>query len=127
MTATPQQESRSILVTLLQAGEPIAAPEFEVRVGNQPAQILQVNQPEERRLRLALLIDDSAGSTLTTNLAEVRRFLEGLPAGSSVLVAYKHGGALKTEQPFTTDLAAAVATLRVPSQATGEGDRKSVV
>lgn len=122
LPAAPQQESRSILVTLARAAEPGAAPKFEVRVGNQPAQVLRVYQPEERHPRLALLIDDSAGSTLVGNLNEVRRFIESVPAGSVVLVAYKRGSALQIEQPFTTDLAAAVAAVHVPAQASAGGD-----
>lgn len=119
---TAQTDSRSILVTLARPAEPVAASEFEVRVGNKPAQIVTVYQPDERPLRLALLIDDSAGSTLISNLAELRQFLEGLPPGSIVQVAYKHGGALKVEQPFTADLAAAVAALSVPARTSAEGD-----
>ncbi|HXE74914.1 MAG TPA: hypothetical protein VNN18_04650 [Candidatus Xenobia bacterium] len=116
------QESRSILVTLAKPLESVAASEFEVRVGNQPAQVTRVYQPEERPLRLALLIDDSAGPTLTQNLSELRQFIDGLPAGARVMVAYKRGGALQIEQPFTTDRAAAVGALHLPAQAGGGGD-----
>ncbi len=109
------QAPRRILVTSAEAGEPLTAAELEIRIGKKPAEILRVYQAEERPLRLLLIISDDPGSRLVQNLAEVRRFVTSLPEATTIQVSYAHGGTLKIEQPFTTDLAAAAAAVRLPT------------
>lgn len=117
VSAQRERTPRNLLVTSPKAGEPLTAAELEIRIGNKPAEILRVYQAEERPLRLMVIVSDVPGPRLVQNLAEVRRFLEGLPEGSTVQVSYAQGGALKVEQPFTRDLAAAGAALRLPAGA----------
>lgn len=108
---------RSLLVTSAKAGEPLTAAELEIRIGDKPAEILRVYQAEERPLRLMLIVSEDPGSRLVQNLAEVRQFLLSLPEATTIQVSYAHGGALKVEQAFTRDLAAAGAALRLPTGA----------
>lgn len=111
------EQPRRILLTSLQAGEPLTAAELEIRIGKKPAEILRVYQAEERPVRLLLIISDDPGSRLVQNLAEVRQFVENLPDATTIQVSYARGGTLKIEQPFTGELAAAGAALRLPTGA----------
>lgn len=114
--APAQSEPRRILVTAAQPlAEPLTAPELDLRVRKKPAEVTRVYQPEERPVRLALLLDDSAGAEVAQSLPELAAFLRSLPAGSEVMVAYLRGGSLEVTQAFTTDLAAAAAKLRAPT------------
>ncbi|MBI2956610.1 MAG: hypothetical protein HYY26_04785 [Acidobacteria bacterium] len=106
--------------------ESLAAAELEIRVGRQAAEILRLYQPEERPLRVALLVDESVGTALLENLPYLREFIAGLPEGTQILVAYLKPGMMEVAQEFTADRAAAVAALRVPDVSTGVtklGDR----
>jgi len=120
--AQGEEAPRRILVTSLPAGEPLTAAELEIRIGNKPAEILRVYQAEERPVQLALLIAENAGGGFTSNLAEVRRFLDQLPEGSQVLVAYLQSGVVKVEQPFTADRGAAAGAVRLPASSSGPSD-----
>lgn len=112
--ARPEGGLRRILVTSPQAGEAMTAAGLEIRVGKKPAEILRVYQADERPLRLMLIVSDDPGSRLVQNLAEVRQFVQSLPEGTTIQVSYAQGGRLKVEQPFTGELAAAAAALRLP-------------
>ena len=123
VSAQTEGPPRSLLVTSVKTGEPLTAAELEIRIGNKPAEILRVYQAEERPVRLAVLVDDSASSVFVQSLPALRQFLNELPEGSSVLVAYlQSGGRLKVEQAFTTDRGAAAAGLRLPAGTGGPGD-----
>ena len=115
--AAQEETPRRLLLTALKPTEGLTAADLEVRIGNKPAEVLRVSQAEERPLRLLVIVSDVPGPRLVQNLGEVRRFLLSLPEGSTVQVNYAQGGAMKVEQPFTRDLAAAAAALRLPAGA----------
>jgi hypothetical protein len=120
--AQSEEAPRRVLVTAVQAptssgqaGEAVTAGELEIRVGKKPAEVLRVHRPDERPLRLMLIVSDDPGSRLVQNLGEVRQFIESLPEGTSIQVNYAFGGALKVEQAFTSDRGAAAAAVRLPT------------
>ncbi|MEE8201419.1 MAG: hypothetical protein V3R29_09660 [Candidatus Acidoferrales bacterium] len=119
-------KARQLLVTVAERpadplAHPLTAVEFDVRVGKQPAEVLRVYQPEERPVRLALLIDDSAGTQVAGSLDELGSFLRSLPRGSEVMIAYLRRGKLVTAQAFTSNLEGAANSLRAPSGFAGAG------
>lgn len=116
LPAAGQSAPRRILVTLAAPGEPLTAPELDLRVAKKPAEVLRVYQPEERPVQLALLIDDSTGPEVAQSLPALAAFIRSLPAGSAVMVAYLRRGNLDLVQPFTADLESAAAAVRAPSQ-----------
>jgi len=71
-----------------------------------------------RPLDLAVLIQDDLVPRVGNELRETREFIQSLPAGSRVMVAYVRSGSLQVRQPFTTDLAAASRALRIPAGST---------
>jgi hypothetical protein len=70
----------------------------------------RVNAP----LDLAVLIQDDLVSRVGNELRVTGEFIRSLPEGSRVMVGYIRSGSLQVRQPFTTDLNAAAASLRVP-------------
>lgn len=76
------------------------------------------NDKENQRivtpLNIAILIQDDLISQVGNELALTREFINSLPAGSRVMVGYITSGTLQVRQPFTTDLAKAARSLRIP-------------
>ncbi|MEP6920609.1 MAG: hypothetical protein ABI967_05740 [bacterium] len=65
-------------------------------------------------LNISILIQDDLVSEVGNQLDMTREFIRSLPAGSRVMVGYITSGSLQVRQPFTTDLARASNSLRIP-------------
>jgi hypothetical protein len=72
---------------------------------------LRVQEP----LNIAILIQDDLTSRVGNELGVTREFIQSLPAGSRVMVAYITTGSLQVRQPFTNDLNRAANSLRIPA------------
>lgn len=69
-------------------------------------------------LNLAILIQDDLVSQVGNELSVTRDFIQSLPTGSRVMVAYITAGTLQVRQPFTSDLNKAARSLRIPRATT---------
>jgi hypothetical protein len=65
-------------------------------------------------LALAILIDDASGSSLATQLNDIRTFIMEQAPTTLVAVGYMQNGTVRLAQDFTADHAAAAKSLRVP-------------
>ena len=65
-------------------------------------------------LELFILLDDSAGESLGTQLADIREFIDSQPAAAKVGVAYMQNGTAQIAQGATGDHAQAGKALRLP-------------
>ncbi len=65
------------------------------------------------RLELVVLIDDSARSSLGTQMTEIADFVKTLPPNSKVAIAYMQNGMAKLTGPLTPDHAQALRGLRL--------------
>ncbi|HWC96296.1 MAG TPA: hypothetical protein VG456_06095 [Candidatus Sulfopaludibacter sp.] len=71
-------------------------------------------------MQLFVLLDDSTRSaSLGTQIPELKKFLNSLPATTQVAVGYMRNGAASLAQPFTADHAKAAAALRLPTAIPG--------
>jgi len=75
--------------------------------------ILSIRSRSDVPLSLAVLIQDDLLSEFNLQLNDIRKFIQGLPRGSRVMVAYLRGGSLDIRQRFTEDLAKAAGSLRL--------------
>jgi hypothetical protein len=73
---------------------------------------LQGNHAE---LELFLLLDDAAGSSLGSQLEDLRRFINSQPATTSIGVGYMRNGTVDIVQNLTNDHNKAATSLRLPS------------
>jgi hypothetical protein len=71
-------------------------------------------QGDRAGLELFVLIDDSSGSSLGTQLDDVKKFINAQPASTKIGVAYMQDGSAKIVQNPTTDHDQAAKTLRLP-------------
>ena len=71
-------------------------------------------QGDHAQLELFLLLDDSSGPSLGSQLGDIRQFIEAQPATTEVGVAYMQNGTAQIVQNLTEDHAQAVKSLRLP-------------
>ena len=82
--------------------------------GMSPSNQQNNNTPQGQTLYVGILIQDNV-IHVGTDLSAYRNFIEELPAGSHVSVAYARVGFNQIVQPFTTNLAEAAGSLRPPA------------
>jgi hypothetical protein len=64
-------------------------------------------------LALAILIDDSAGSSIGAQLSDIRAFIQEQAPTTSTAVGYMHNGTVSMAHDFTQDHAAAAKSVRL--------------
>jgi hypothetical protein len=69
---------------------------------------------EHAGLQLFLLIDDSADTSLGSQIAELQRFISSQPASTATGLGYMHNGTVEIAQDLTKDHAAAAKAVRLP-------------
>ncbi len=70
-------------------------------------------------LELVILLDDSSGTNLGSQLDDIKKFIEGQPASAKIAVAYMQDGMARMAQNLTSDHAQAVKALRLPLGSAG--------
>lgn len=74
-----------------------------------------------RSTDLAVLVDDSAGTSFDNQLPDLKRFVSALPSSVQVAVAYARNGNATMLQNFTADHALAAKAFRLPVGRPAEG------
>jgi hypothetical protein len=76
--------------------------------------IAELRHLEPGHTQMLLLIDDSAGGSLDTEIPDIKRFINELPMGVDIGVGYMHNGFAQMTFGFTGDHAQAASTVRLP-------------
>jgi len=121
-TAVPQEGSTPTQVLLAVNSKTPATPTAQnitIKVDNRITPTLNISPVAPNNLQVALLIDDGLRTSVGRELNSLRDFVAGLPSGTEVLVGYMQNGRVVPASGFTTDLAAAAQTLRIPSGLAG--------
>lgn len=84
-----------------------------VKESDQEQTILSIRSRSDVPMSLAILIQEDLESDFNLHLKDLKKFVEGLPRGTRVMVAYLRGGSLDIRQKFTEDLTRAAQTFRV--------------
>lgn len=105
-----------------QAEEYIQADRLIVKEDKEEQTILSIRSVTVAPLALQVLIQDDLTGNVNLQLAELRKFISGLPRGTRVMVAYIRGGSLLVRQKFTDDLEKAAASIRIISGGTASGN-----
>jgi hypothetical protein len=94
---------------------PIEQQDLTVSEGKdkRPVTGLQPFQGEHADMQLLLLLDDSAGSSMNTEIRTLKQFVTSLPSTTQVAIGYMRNGMTQLTQDFTADHAAAAKTIRV--------------
>src|SRR5579864_9251311 len=76
-------------------------------------------QEDHAQLELFILLDDSSGPSLGSQLDDIRQFINAQPATTKVGVAYMQNGSAQVVQNLTEDHAQAAKSLRIPMEVAG--------
>jgi len=76
-------------------------------------EILSIRSRTDVPLSLAILIQDDLTSDFNLHIRDLAKFVEQLPRGTRVMVAYMGAGSLNVRQKFTDDLAKASKSFRI--------------
>jgi hypothetical protein len=100
----------------------ITAQQIKATVGDKSAQVSSwiPLRGERAGLQIVVLIDNSARSALTLEFPGLKRFIEALPEGTRVGVAYMRNGRAAMAQNITADRKLAAEALRIPSGTPGD-------
>ena len=96
-----------------QAEEMLQIDRLIVKENNEEQTLLSIRSRADVPLSLAILIQDDLSSDINLKIRDIARFVQNLPQGSRVMVAYLGGGSLTVRQRFTEDLAKAAGSFRV--------------
>jgi len=71
-------------------------------------------QGDRAGLEVFVLLDDSSGSSLDTQLTDIKKFISAQPASAKVGIAYMQNGTARVEQDLTSDRDLAIKAIRLP-------------
>ncbi|HUD13972.1 MAG TPA: hypothetical protein VMQ56_09990 [Terracidiphilus sp.] len=121
------QGTGDVVVTVLpkHEGDAVAASvanqDLSVKVNGKNAKVTrwaQFKSPDDR-IELVLLIDDSARSSLGTQLEEIAGFVKTLPPNIKLAIGYMENGRSTFAAPFSSDRQQALSALHLPGGSPG--------
>ena len=118
LAASAQQEgpvpTQTIVRVEAKNGAPIPPNVLTLDVNNKKTPVTSLTPLAASGVQIALLIDDGLRTSVARELNTLRSFITGLPQGSEIFVGYMQNGRVVANQTFTTNLASAAASLRIP-------------
>jgi len=124
-SASTTKDPSAVVMTVTATAKKDAQPpelsknDVELYQGKERIQVADFKRGET--LYLAVLIDDSLGSSIANQWSDLRAFLMAQPETTYVAVAYARNGVAMIAQDFTTDHALAAKALRLPLGNIGAG------
>ncbi len=117
--ALAQQEGAVPTQTLVtvDAKTPVtpAVSNITIKLDNKETPLTSIFRVAPSGAEVALLIDDGLRWSASRELADMQSFIRTLPAGTEIFIGYMQNGRVVPAQNFTTDLAAASKSLRIPT------------
>jgi len=98
----------------------LAPANFTLKVENHATPLTSITHLPATGAQVALLIDDGLRVSVGRELGNMQKFIQSLPNGTEIFVGYMQNGRVVPVQNFTTNLAAAAQTLRLPTGLPGE-------
>lgn len=88
--------------------------ELTVKEDGEEQTILSIRSIGNSPIYLAVLIQDDLVNSINNEIKGIAGFIEKLPKGSRVMIAYIHSGSLQVRQKFTNETDKAIKALRIP-------------
>jgi hypothetical protein len=114
------QDHGKALVTVLPKGNNstsnVTAQNFSLKVDGKEAPITGLTSfrnPGDR-LEVVIMIDSGARTSISTQLSDISKFIQNLPANAKVSIGYMENGVTQLTGPLTTDHQAALKGLHIP-------------
>jgi hypothetical protein len=119
-----QQGQGQAIVTVLPSkgaqAPAISQQELSIKVDGKASSVNRWQQFNPNApVELVLLIDGAARTSLGTQMSDVEKFVQGLPANVSATIAYMQDGGAELTGPLTTDRAQTLRGLHIPTGVPG--------
>ena len=121
----PKQKVRTVTIPISiftkkelkqkQIEEYVQADRLIVREDKEEQEILSIRSVDSAALSMAIVIQEDLASTFNLQIKDIKDFIQGLPKGTRVMVAYARSGAIDVRQRFTDNLELAANSLRIVS------------
>ena len=114
VTVLPKHEGDAVAAS-------VANQDLSVKVNGKNAKVVKwepYKSPNDR-IELVVLIDDSARSSLGTQMDEIASFVKTLPPNVNVAISYMENGRATFAAPLTADRQKALAALHIPAGSPG--------
>jgi hypothetical protein len=131
--AGPRQPVRTVTIPISiftkqelkekQAEEYVQADRLMVNEDNDDQTILSIKSVSDSPLSIAILVQEDLASGFNLQIKDIQRFIQDLPAGTRVMVAYLRAGTSDIRQKFTEDRDKAARSLRIVSGNANNGPR----
>ncbi len=108
------QPTQSLVTVTSNAPAQLQPSDLTVDLNGKSSPVTSLQPLAPDRTQVAILMDDGLRTSIAVQLDDLRRFIQALPAGTEVFVGYMSNGRVTSAQPFTRNLAAAAASLRIP-------------
>jgi hypothetical protein len=114
-------QGKAVVTILPQKGKEMLAPvpveDLQLKVGGKDSSVTGWTPLADaaNRIEVVLLIDAGAQTSLGTQFSSIQDFIQKLPQGAAVAVAYMANGRALLAGPLTTDHTAALRGLRLPA------------
>ncbi|MBW4037884.1 MAG: hypothetical protein HIU91_03240 [Acidobacteria bacterium] len=104
----------ALITVQSKSGAPLNPSMLHLKVDGHDAPITDVAQIPPAAAQIAILIDDGLRFSFSNQLSDFADFINGLPAGTKVLVGYMRNGIVLGNPTFSADHAAVAHQLRMP-------------
>jgi hypothetical protein len=106
--------TQAIVTADSKAPKTLSPQSLKVKVNGKETDLTSVTQIKPNGVQVALLIDDGLRSSVGRQLSDIKSFITSLPPGTEFFLGYMQNGRVTSQQEFSTDHAAAAASLRIP-------------
>jgi hypothetical protein len=108
------QPTQALINVTSKSPTPITPADITLDLNNKSVPVASLTVLPPRETQVAILIDDGLRTSVARQLDDIRKFIQALPQGTEVFVGYMQNGRVEASQPFTSNLASAASTLRIP-------------
>lgn len=108
------QPTQALVTVSSKAPVNITPADLNLELNNKPAPVSSLTLLTPNQTQVAILIDDGLRTSVARQLDDIRKFIQSLPQGTEVFVGYMQNGTVLPGQAFTSNLAAAASSLRIP-------------
>lgn len=108
------QPTQALVTVTSKVPAPLTPADLNIELNGKEASVTSVTPVAPQQTQVAILIDDGLRTSVARQLDDIRKFIQGLPAGTEVFVGYMSNGRVEPAQPFTSNLPAAASSLRIP-------------
>lgn len=98
----------------------ISAQDLSIKIGGKESAVTGFTSASNSPLELVILLDSGARTSISTQLGDIRKFVQTLPPSSKVAIGYMQNGISRLTGPLTADRDAALKGLHIPAGMQGE-------